>query len=79
MKKIVFSKLWEYVTMYYKGESIHPQNKKFEKVYMNQKWGNYEKNVQRLKSIINFNSLKKMLVLPSNFKFKWNSQFSNLA
>jgi hypothetical protein len=32
---------------------------------MNQKWGNCERSLQRLKGIFNFNSLGKRLILPS--------------
>jgi hypothetical protein len=38
MKKIVFSKLWEYNT-YRKVESIYLQNKRFGRVYVNKKNG----------------------------------------
>jgi hypothetical protein len=64
MKKIVFSKLWK-CGAYGKVKSIHLQDKRFGKVYMNQKWGSCERNLQRLKSIINFNSSKKGLIVPS--------------
>ncbi len=59
MKMIVFSKSWKYVTMYYKGENIHLQNKKVWKGLHESRMGPPWKNVQRLKGIINFNSLKK--------------------
>ncbi len=64
MKKIVFSKLWKHNT-YCKIGSICFQNKKFKRVCTNQEWGSHEKNLQRLKYIISFNSPIKRLILPS--------------
>ncbi len=58
MKKIVFSKLWKYST-YYKVGSVRLQNKRFKRVYMNQKWGSHERSLQKLKGIISFNFPKK--------------------
>jgi hypothetical protein len=62
VKKIVFSKLWEYDT-YCKIGSVCLQNKRFGRVCLNKEWGNCEKNLQRLKFIFNFNSLRKRLIL----------------
>ncbi len=64
MKKIIFFKLWKYGTCC-KVKGVHFQNKRFGRVYMNQKWGSCEKGFQRLKCIFNFNSLGKRLILPS--------------
>jgi len=50
---------------YCKVKNIHLQDKRFGKVYMNQKWGSHERSLQRLKGIINFNSSKKGLILPN--------------
>jgi hypothetical protein len=44
-------------------KNVHLQNKRFGRVRMNQEWGNCERNLQRLKNIINFNSPRKRLVL----------------
>jgi hypothetical protein len=33
---------------------------------MNKKWGNCEKNFQRLEGVVNFNSLGESLILPSH-------------
>jgi hypothetical protein len=62
MKKIIFSKLWEY-DIYYKVESVHLQDKRFGRVFVNQKWGSHEIILQRLKNIIDFNSPVKRLIL----------------
>jgi hypothetical protein len=35
---------------------------------MNQKWGNCEKNIQRLEDVISFNSLRERLILPNMSK-----------
>ncbi len=64
MKKIVFSKLWEY-NAYYKVGSIRLQYKRFGRVCMNKKWGNCERSLQKLKGIINFNPLRKRSILPN--------------
>jgi hypothetical protein len=48
-----------------KIEKIYFQDKRFGKVYMNQKWGGRERSLQRLKGIINFNSSRKRLIFPS--------------
>ncbi len=61
MKKIIFSKLWKYGA-YYKVENIRHENKRFGKVYMNRKCSNCEKKIQKLKGVINFNSLRKMFI-----------------
>ncbi len=58
MKKIVYSKLWKCDT-YCKIRNICLQDKWFGKVYMNQKWGSCDKNLQRLEGVVNFNSLGK--------------------
>jgi hypothetical protein len=61
MKKIFFYKLWEHNT-YCKVESVCLQNKRFGRVYINQTWGGCERSLQRLKGIINFNSLRNKLI-----------------
>ncbi len=48
MKKIVFSKLWKHDACS-KIENICFQNKRFGRVYINQKWGSGEKKIQRFK------------------------------
>jgi hypothetical protein len=62
MKKIVFSKLWEYNT-YYKILNGCFSDKWFKRLRMNKKWGNCERSLQRLESTINFNSLGEKLIL----------------
>jgi hypothetical protein len=62
MKKIVFFELWK-CDAYCKIKNICLQDKWSRKVFMNKKWGSCEKNLQRLESIINFNSPRKRLIL----------------
>jgi hypothetical protein len=63
MKKIVFSKLGE-DNAYCEVGNVHPQNKRFGGVCMNQKWGSGERSLHMLKGITNFKSLRKKLILP---------------
>jgi hypothetical protein len=58
MKKIIFSKLWEYDTCY-KVRKIYLQNKWCARVYMNQKWGSHERSFQILKDKLHPRSLNK--------------------
>ncbi len=62
MKKIFFSKLWEYEA-YCKVKIICFLNNMFGRVCMNLEWGSCEKNLQVSKYIISFNSPRKKLIL----------------
>jgi len=64
MKKIVLFKLWHHNT-YCKVRNVCFQDKRFGRVYMNQKWGSHERSFQILKGIISFNSSRKRLILPN--------------
>jgi hypothetical protein len=64
MEKFVFFKLWHHDT-YCKVISVCLQNKRFGKVYINQKWGSHQRRLQILKGIISFNSSRKRLILPN--------------
>jgi len=57
MKNISFSKLWEFCA-YCKVKIIHLPRQKFGRVYMSQKQGSRERNLQRLKGIINCSQKK---------------------
>jgi hypothetical protein len=71
MKKIVFAKLWKY-NAYCKIGSICFHDQRFGRVCMNQKSNKCERSLERLKGVISFNFLRKMLILPSEPNNRWH-------